>query len=93
MRKFLVTVLLSRLTCPSATHTFYPKLSSILLSFSVLSPHVFLLGLIFADHAFDRVEGEEILVSASHIPRLRIRDGCNELPLRIDPALDDVPIF
>ncbi|TQB67628.1 hypothetical protein MPDQ_005096 [Monascus purpureus] len=59
----------------------------------VLSPHVFLLGLIFADRAFDRVEGEEVLVSASQIPRLRIRDGCNELPLRIDPALDDVPIF
>ncbi|PLN74657.1 hypothetical protein BDW42DRAFT_189660 [Aspergillus taichungensis] len=59
----------------------------------VLSPHVFLLGLIFADRAFDRVEDEEILVSASQIPELRIRDGCNELPLRIDPALDDVPIF
>ncbi|KAH1663038.1 hypothetical protein KXX46_006053, partial [Aspergillus fumigatus] len=59
----------------------------------VLSPHVFLLGLIFADRAFDRVEGEEVLVCASRIPRLRIPDGCNELPLRIDPALDDVPIF
>ncbi|KAL4891366.1 hypothetical protein BDV59DRAFT_203545 [Aspergillus ambiguus] len=59
----------------------------------VLSPHVFLLGILFADRAFDRLEGEEVLVSASQIPRLRIRDGCNELPLHLDPALDDVPIF
>ncbi|KAI2959645.1 hypothetical protein CBS147352_10781 [Aspergillus niger] len=59
----------------------------------VLSPHVFLLGLIFADRAFDRCEGEEVLVSASQIPRLRIPDERNELPLHIDPALDDVPIF
>ncbi|KAJ6166764.1 hypothetical protein N7470_002211 [Penicillium chermesinum] len=45
------------------------------------------------DRAFDRVEGEEVLVSACQIPQLRIPDGCNELPLHIDPALDDVPIF
>ncbi|KAH2496255.1 hypothetical protein KXV76_005809 [Aspergillus fumigatus] len=55
----------------------------------ILSPHVFLLGLIFADHAFDHVEGEEVLVCASRIPQLQIPDGCNELPLRINPALDD----
>ncbi|KAJ5938275.1 hypothetical protein N7466_001409 [Penicillium verhagenii] len=59
----------------------------------VLSPHVFLLGLLFADRAFDRVEGEEILVSASQLPRLRIRDECNELRLQLDSAMDDVPVF
>ncbi|KAJ6112296.1 hypothetical protein N7523_002118 [Penicillium sp. IBT 18751x] len=59
----------------------------------VLSPHVFLLGLLFADHAFDRVDGEEVLVSASQLPRLRIRDECNELRLQIDSAMDDVPVF
>ncbi|KAJ5086714.1 hypothetical protein NUU61_008021 [Penicillium alfredii] len=59
----------------------------------VLSPHVFLLGLVFADHAFDRVDGEEVLVSANQLPRLRIRDECNELRLQLDPKLDDVPIF
>ena len=59
----------------------------------VLSPHVFLLGLLFADRAFARVEGDEILVVASQLPRLRIRDECNELRLQLDPAMDDVPIF
>lgn len=59
----------------------------------VLSPHVFLLGLLFADRAFKRVEGEEALTSAEQLPRLHIRDGCNELPLLPDPALDEVPVF
>lgn len=59
----------------------------------VLSPHVFLLGLLFADHAFDRVDGEEVLVSASQLPRLRIRDQCNELRIQLDPRMDDVPVF
>lgn len=59
----------------------------------VLSPHVFLLGLLFADRAFDRVDGEEVLVLASQLPRLRIRDECNELRLQLDPAMDDVPVF
>lgn len=59
----------------------------------ILSPHVFLLKLIFADCAFDQVEGKKVLVSASQIPQLQIRDGCNKLPLHLDPALDDVPIF
>ena len=59
----------------------------------VLSPHVSLLGLLFADHAFKRVDGEEVLVSAEQLPHLHIRDECNELPLLLDPALDDVPVF
>ncbi|CAG8036080.1 unnamed protein product [Penicillium olsonii] len=59
----------------------------------VLSPHVFLLGLLFADSDFKRVDGEEVLTSAGQLPRLHIRDGCNELPLLLDPALDDVPVF
>lgn len=59
----------------------------------VLSPHVFLLGLLFADRAFARVDGEEVLVLASQLPGLRIRDECNELRLQLDPAMDDVPVF
>ncbi|KAJ5084764.1 hypothetical protein NUU61_009343 [Penicillium alfredii] len=47
----------------------------------VLSPYIFLLGLLFADRAFDRVDSEEVLVLASQLPRLRIRDECNELRL------------
>jgi len=54
---------------------------------------VFLLGLLFADRAFDRVDGEEVLVSANQLPRLRILDGCNELRLQLDPKLNDVPVF
>ena len=52
-----------------------------------------MLGLLFADRAFKRVEGKEVLTSAEQLPRLQIRDGCNELPLLLDPALDDVPVF
>lgn len=59
----------------------------------MLSPHVFLLGLLFADRAFDRVDGEEVLVSASQLPQIRIREECNELKLQLDSAMDDVPIF
>lgn len=54
---------------------------------------MFLLGLLFADRAFDRVDGEEVLVSASQLTRLRIRDQCNELRLQLDPMIDDVPVF
>jgi hypothetical protein len=59
----------------------------------VLSPYVFLLGLLFSDRAFKRVEGDKVLVSAEQLPRLYIRDECNELLLLLDPALDDVPVF
>lgn len=59
----------------------------------VLSPHVFLLGLLFADRAFNRVDGEEVLVLANQLPGLQIRDECNELRLQLDPAMDDVPVF
>lgn len=91
MRKLSVATLFSSLTCP-ATHTLFP--AEIIFNPSlILNPHVFLLHLIFADRAFERVQGEEVLVSASQIPRLRIRAGRNKLPLRIDPALDNVPIF
>jgi hypothetical protein len=34
----------------------------------ILSPHVFLLGLLFADHTFDSVDGEEVLVLAKPAP-------------------------
>jgi hypothetical protein len=59
----------------------------------VLSPHVYLLGLIFADRAFDRVDGEEVVVSASQLLQIRIREDSDELKLQIDPAMGDVPVF
>ncbi|KAH2975874.1 hypothetical protein KXV25_006790 [Aspergillus fumigatus] len=59
----------------------------------ILSPHVFLLGLLFADRAFARVDGEEVLMSAEQLLRLRIPDECNELQLTLDPALDNIPVF
>jgi hypothetical protein len=54
---------------------------------------MFLLGLLFADRAFNRVDGEEVLVSANQLPQLHIPDECNELPLHLNPKLDDVPVF
>ncbi|KAJ5449659.1 uncharacterized protein N7458_006108, partial [Penicillium daleae] len=58
----------------------------------VLSPYIFLLGLLFADYTFKRVKGEEVLISAEQLPRLYIRDSYNELLLLLDPALDDIPV-
>lgn len=52
-----------------------------------------MLGLLFADRAFDRVDGEEVLVSASQLSQIRIREECNELKLQLDSAMDDVPVF
>lgn len=52
-----------------------------------------MLGLLFADLAFKRVDGEEVLVSAKQLSQLHIRDECNELRLPLDPTLDDIPVF
>ncbi|KAL5333506.1 hypothetical protein BJX70DRAFT_392131 [Aspergillus crustosus] len=46
---------------------------------------LFLLGLLFTDHAFDQVNSKEVLVSASQLPGLQIRDKCNKL-LLISPS-------
>jgi hypothetical protein len=59
----------------------------------VLSPYVFLLDLLFADRAFDHVSGEEVLVSASQLPQIRIRKECNKLKLQLNSTMDDVPVF
>ncbi|KAJ5467324.1 hypothetical protein N7475_005076 [Penicillium sp. IBT 31633x] len=48
----------------------------------ILSPYIFLLGLLFTDCAFKKVNGKEVLIS--------IR--CNKLLLLLDLALDDVPL-
>lgn len=47
----------------------------------------------FADRAFKRVDGEDVLVSAEQLSHLHIPDGCNEHRLSLDPDLDDVPVF
>ncbi|OJD20357.1 hypothetical protein ACJ73_08309 [Blastomyces percursus] len=59
----------------------------------ILSPHVFLLGLLFADRAFALLGGERVLTSARQLIDLKIPEGINQLELHLDPALDDVPVF
>ncbi|KAF3481524.1 uncharacterized protein GIQ15_04283 [Arthroderma uncinatum] len=59
----------------------------------ILSPHVMLLGLLFADGAFGRLEGEEVLTSAKQLLDLSIPEGTNELRLPLKPELDDIPVF
>ncbi|KAJ5976453.1 hypothetical protein N7481_010160 [Penicillium waksmanii] len=59
----------------------------------VLSPHVFLLDRLFADRAFDRVDGKEVLASASQLPQIQIREECSGLKLQIEPGMDDVPVL
>ncbi|OJD28093.1 hypothetical protein ACJ73_00490 [Blastomyces percursus] len=59
----------------------------------ILSPHVFLLGLLFADRAFALLGGERILTSARQLIDLKIPEGINQLKLHLDPALDDVPVI
>jgi hypothetical protein len=53
------------------------------------SPHVFLLGLLFCDRAFAAYN----LVSAEELSKLTIPTGRNELPLRLNQSLDNIPIF
>jgi hypothetical protein len=55
----------------------------------ILSPHVFLLGLIFADGAFAAPN----LRSASQLSGLDIRPGRQQLELLFKPSMLDVPIF
>lgn len=55
----------------------------------ILSPHVFLLGVLFRHEAF----GADFLTSASHLQRLYIPPGERELPLPIRQDLDNVPLF
>jgi hypothetical protein len=53
------------------------------------SPHVFLLGLLFCDRAFAAYN----LVSAEELSRLTIPPGRNELSLRLNRSLDNIPVF
>ncbi|KAH8787515.1 C2H2 finger domain protein [Hyaloscypha sp. PMI_1271] len=55
----------------------------------ILSPHVFLLGLIFADRAFAAPN----LRFATQLSGLDIRPGCQQLELLFKPSMLDVPIF
>lgn len=53
------------------------------------SPHVFLLGVLFRDRAFAAYN----LTSQEELSRLCIPPSRNELPLRLDKELDDIPVF
>jgi hypothetical protein len=55
----------------------------------ILSPHVFLLGLIFADQAF----AASRLISPEQLSRLTIPLGRNELPLPLRSTMDNIPVF
>ncbi|KAF8855964.1 C2H2 finger domain protein [Acephala macrosclerotiorum] len=55
----------------------------------ILSPHVALLGLIFADNAFLAPS----LTSAERISELDIPSGYEQLPLRLKPKMADIPVF
>ena len=55
----------------------------------ILSPHVFLLGLIFADRAFEAPN----LTSARQLSRLDIRPGYQQLELLLKRSILDVPVF
>jgi hypothetical protein len=55
----------------------------------ILSPHVFLLGLIFADRAFAAPN----LISAEQLSRLDIRPSYQQLELLLKSSILDVPVF
>ncbi|KAH0552930.1 hypothetical protein GP486_006872, partial [Trichoglossum hirsutum] len=55
----------------------------------ILSPHVFLLGLIFADQAFAAPN----FISARQLSGLDIRPGYQQLELLLKPSILDVPVF
>ncbi|TVY31731.1 hypothetical protein LSUB1_G007777 [Lachnellula subtilissima] len=52
-------------------------------------PHVFLLGLIFADNAFLAPN----LTSAEQLSKLDIRPGTNQLALPLKPSMANIPLF
>ncbi|ORX95381.1 hypothetical protein BCR34DRAFT_607969 [Clohesyomyces aquaticus] len=55
----------------------------------IFSPHVFLLGVLFRDQAFAAYN----LTSPEELSRLHIPQSRNELPLRLNQELDDIPVF
>jgi hypothetical protein len=55
----------------------------------IFSPHVFLLGVLFHDQAFAAYN----LTSEEELSRLYIEPGRNELPLRLNRELDDIPVL
>jgi hypothetical protein len=55
----------------------------------ILSPHVFLLGLIFADRAF----AASNLKSAEQLSGLDIRPGYEQLLLLLKPSMANIPVF
>jgi hypothetical protein len=65
-------------------------LSEIIFDLSlILSSHVFLLGLIFADRAFAAPN----LTSAGQLSRLDIRPGYQQLELLLKPSILDILVF
>ena len=55
----------------------------------IFSPHVFFLGVLFHDQAFAAYN----LTSQEELSRLYIEPGRNELPLRLNKKLDNIPVF
>jgi hypothetical protein len=55
----------------------------------LLSPHVLLLGLIFADEAFAAPN----LATAEQLSGLDIRPGYEQLPLLLKPSMANIPVF
>jgi hypothetical protein len=81
-------ILVRHLTYIEARNTF--PLPEIIFDPSlVLSPHVTLLGLIFADNAFLALG----LTSAKRISDLDIQPGYEQLPLGLKLEMADVPVF
>jgi hypothetical protein len=71
----------ARNTFPIPENIFDPSL--------ILSPHVFLLGLIFADEAFAAPN----LTTAEQLSGLDIRPGYEQLPLLLKPSMANIPVF
>ncbi|OJD10026.1 hypothetical protein AJ78_08793 [Emergomyces pasteurianus Ep9510] len=59
----------------------------------ILSPHVILLGLLFADRAFAPLKDERVLTLARQLIDLKILEDIYQLKLHLDPALNDVLVF
>jgi hypothetical protein len=55
----------------------------------IFSPHILLLGMLFHDQAFAAYN----LTSPEELSRLYIPPGRNELPLRLNRKLDDIPVL
>ncbi|OCK91144.1 uncharacterized protein K441DRAFT_576326, partial [Cenococcum geophilum 1.58] len=87
--KFIFKFTKEYLGIKKATNNTFPIPKIIFNPLLILSPYIFLLGLLFTDKAFTAPN----LISAEQLNKLYIKPRRNKLPLPLCLNLDNIPIF